>query len=617
MERLNLHLAKALSDWGGLTVIGPVGSRVFLPAEAHVVEIPVHPLWRFLVKSLTASWRQGRFGRAIIVAGSGLTVPAVKLAAWRSGGRSVAYVHGLDVTARHPIYRAIWMPALRRLDYAFANSKNTADLAARAGVARGRLAVLHPGVSLPEESASAGAEFRQQRSLGDAPMLLAVGRMTERKGLLEFVRNALPAICARFPRAVLVVIGDEAPNALTGRVRGMSQRLLAAASDLKLADNVDIVGPSDDASLAAAYFAADVHVFPVRDLPGNVEGFGMVAVEAAAHCLPTVAFAVGGVPDAVSEGQSGYLIQPGDYERFADRVCELLEAGRDTQMRQSAREVALAFEWQRFGERLISLIEKLLGGTTTDDIEYRGHAVLNLPSRDAKARKIEQLLSLAPSARPLRILEVGTGSGGIAHYFGTHPTLRCEVDAVDVEDHRQIHEGYRFTVVNGTRLPFDDAIFDVVITNHVIEHVGDEATQRLHLREVRRVLKGDGMAYLAVPNRWQVIEPHYRLAFLSWLPSPLRTPYLRFRNRGTQYDCRPLTVREIERKFRETGFDFAQHHGRALRLTYELERPQAPAYRWLFRYVPDGSFALLRSVFPTLIYTLWSNANESPDESSE
>ena len=61
-------------------------------------------------------------------------------------------------------------------------------------------------------------------------------------------------------------------------------------------------------------------------------------------------------------------------------------------------------------------------------------------------------------------------------------------------------------VTQGVELPFDDARFDVVISNHVIEHVGDEAAQHAHLREIRRVMKADGSAYLAVPNRWMLTE---------------------------------------------------------------------------------------------------------------
>lgn len=63
----------------------------------------------------------------------------------------------------------------------------------------------------------------------------------------------------------------------------------------------------------------------------------------------------------------------------------------------------------------------------TAAIQRQPHAVLDLPSRDWKAMKIERLLDLAKRPQPMRLLGVGTGSGGIAHYFATHPTLCCGV----------------------------------------------------------------------------------------------------------------------------------------------------------------------------------------------
>ena len=127
------------------------------------------------------------------------------------------------------------------------------------------------------------------------------------------------------------------------------------------------------------------------------------------------------------------------------------------------------------------------------------HAVLDLPSRSWKAEKIARLLELASRKQPIRLLEIGTGSGGIAHWFAHHPQLRCEVVAVDVCDNRQLHEGYAFQQVEGVDLPFEEASFDVVISNHVIEHVGDAQAQARHLSEIRRVMKPDGVGYLAVP----------------------------------------------------------------------------------------------------------------------
>lgn len=229
------------------------------------------------------------------------------------------------------------------------------------------------------------------------------------------------------------------------------------------------------------------------------------------------------------------------------------------------------------------------------------HAALDLPSRVQKGLKIERLLGLAERRQPLRLLEIGTGSGGIAHYFGTHPTLRCDVDAVDVHDNRLVTEGYRYQQVTDTCLPFADESFDVVLSNHVIEHVGDEQAQRAHLAELHRVLRPDGVGYLAVPNRWMLVEPHYRLLFLSWWPHTWRTPYLRLMGKGESYDCEPLQMRKLETLLTNAGFEHYNLCVEAMRATFAIEHPRAIANRVLCN-VPDAAFKPIRKIIPTLIY---------------
>lgn len=232
------------------------------------------------------------------------------------------------------------------------------------------------------------------------------------------------------------------------------------------------------------------------------------------------------------------------------------------------------------------------------------HAYLNLPSRRLKALKIEQLLGLENRKQPIQLLEVGTGSGGIAHYFGTHALLRCDVDAVDVHDSRAVKDGYRFQQVNGVQLPFSDESFDVVLSNHVIEHVGNEQAQRLHLAELRRVLKPDGMGYLAVPNRWMLVEPHYRLVCLSWLPHSWRTPYLHFARKGQAYDCEPLELRRIEKMLADAGLNYKNLCIEALNATLDIEHSSAIVTR-LVKKVPIRLLKLLRPIIPTLVFRIW------------
>lgn len=233
----------------------------------------------------------------------------------------------------------------------------------------------------------------------------------------------------------------------------------------------------------------------------------------------------------------------------------------------------------------------------------KSHAVLDLPSRHLKALKIERLLELRTFRQPMDVLEIGTGSGGIAHYFAAHQRLACKVTAVDISDQRLVKGGYDFIEVKSVMLPFKDRAFDVVITNHVIEHVGVEAEQRNHLNEVRRVMRPTGVGYLAVPNRWMLIEPHYRLIFLSWLPPAWRTLYLRIMKRGNEYDCNPLSLSKIEEMLKDARFLYKSLSTCALRETLRIEGSKG-LFDVFGNALPDAMLNFLTPINPTLIYKL-------------
>ncbi|WP_205240160.1 class I SAM-dependent methyltransferase [Desulfoprunum benzoelyticum] len=236
-------------------------------------------------------------------------------------------------------------------------------------------------------------------------------------------------------------------------------------------------------------------------------------------------------------------------------------------------------------------------------LDRKPHAVLDLPSRQHKALKIERLLDLSARSKVIRLLEIGTGSGGIAHYFATHRSIRCDVAAVDVVDQRLLRDKYMFVLIKDTVLPFANGSFDVVISNHVIEHVGNRDAQSHHISEIHRVLKMDGIGYLAVPNRWMLIEPHYKLIFLSWLPLYLRSYYLRLARRGIFYDCEPLEKKELEKILDKNGFAYRNICTRAFRETLAIEKKHG-LLSPMIKQIPDCWLDWLSPIIPTLIYRL-------------
>lgn len=361
MERLNWHIADQLSHDACVHVVGPDGAAALGPSRVVVSEVPLRPLWRFLLESAWLALNIARRIRPeIVLAGSGLTAPAALLAARAVGARACVYLHGLDVAVQHPVYRLLWHPAIRRMDCVIVNSRLTATLAISLGIVPRKLTVVPPGVTLP--TAPQGDEalqaFRIRHGLGTARLLLSIGRLTSRKGLREFVQNSLPAIVRQAPDTKLVIIGEAPEDALHAGIQSR-ESIKAAADAAGVGAHLRFLGViTDPQQLACAYESATVHVFPVRHLRGDPEGFGMVAVEAAAHGLPTVAFATGGITDAVGSGLSGCLVSPGDYAALADAVALVLAAGKD-RWKGRATCFAAGFAWPLFGEKLRAALKKV------------------------------------------------------------------------------------------------------------------------------------------------------------------------------------------------------------------------------------------------------------------
>lgn len=352
MEQLNLHMIQELAKSSVVCVVGPAGSSEGIAPSVEVLEVPLRPLSWFLVCALFKTLKLAlRWQPDVVLAGSGLTGPIAWLGAWVSGARSAAYVHGLDVAVPNRLYRYLWLPALGRIDRVIANSRATAELALRAGLDLSKIKIVNPGVSMPSRltDESDRARLRSEKKWDRRPLLLSVGRLTSRKGLREFVTEVLPNIAFQYPDVLLLIVGDVPVNSLHAEVQTI-ESIQAVAVQAGVDRNIEFMGViRDRAQLARIYQAADLHVFPIRDIPNDPEGFGMVAIEAASYGLATVAYATGGVVDAVADGVSGYLLPPGDGAAFAKTVARLLDQPLPL---EPIRAFAEQFDWARFGKRI-------------------------------------------------------------------------------------------------------------------------------------------------------------------------------------------------------------------------------------------------------------------------
>ena len=358
MERLNWHIADELSKNHKIIVISHSKAKFEAPPETSFYGVRLNPLPLFLLLAfMTTFWVCLRHRPDILFAGSGLTAPIATFWAKFFRKKSIVYIHGLDIGTNNKLYNLLWIPFIRSSDQIIANSSPTYDICLKKRVNEKNLSIIHPGVSFPPQPRNEQLiqQLKNQYDLQDKKILLSVGRLTTRKGLREFVENSLPDIVKSVPEAVLVVVGEAPKNSLGASIQTIDS-IQQSATLHNVAAHILFLGViTDPQQLATVYEAADIHVFPVRYIPDDPEGFGMVAVEAAAHGTPTVAFATGGIVDAVAEGVSGYLVEKNNYSQLSKQVITLLATPLP---KENIQDFARQFEWRRFGQCIIQQIER-------------------------------------------------------------------------------------------------------------------------------------------------------------------------------------------------------------------------------------------------------------------
>lgn len=149
------------------------------------------------------------------------------------------------------------------------------------------------------------------------------------------------------------------------------------------------------------------------------------------------------------------------------------------------------------------------------------------------ARVLEELGGVDLSSA--RLLDVGAAHGLITLALAERSAsaFGVDVDREGILAAASESGRARFAIASGMALPFPDASFDVVICNHIYEHVPDAPRMTA---EIARVLRPGGTCYFAAGHRLQLIEPHHRLPFLSWLPRPLADAWMRAAGKGERYE---------------------------------------------------------------------------------
>ncbi len=267
----------------------------------------------------------------------------------RKRHKSFCLVHGRELLTSvfGPFSPALMRRTFARLDAAFPNSREVMRLTRERAHPRCDLRLAHPGVD-PDLFRPQDAGFLRRRyALGEAPVIVSITRMVARKNLRRLI-EALPAIRASVPGAVLILCG-------TGPERDALMKLAQAGG---LAQAVIFPGRIPDAEMAAHYSLADVFALASLSSRKDVEGFGIVYLEAGACEVPVVGGLAGGVPDAVAHGETGLLVDPEDTAKIGEAIVDLLRdrpKARAMGLRARARILA-EFTWKAAADRVLELM---------------------------------------------------------------------------------------------------------------------------------------------------------------------------------------------------------------------------------------------------------------------
>jgi phosphatidylinositol alpha-1,6-mannosyltransferase len=267
-------------------------------------------------------------------------------------GRVIASTHGHEVGwSMLPVARN----ALRRIgdgtDVVTYVSRYTRGRFASAFGPRAALEYLPPGVDVDRfaPDPAARTEMRSRYRLGDRPVIVCLSRLVPRKGQDMLIR-ALPAIRDRVDGAALVIVGG-------GPYLDTLQKL---AGEAGVSEHVVFTGGVPGVELPAHHAMADVFAMPCRTRGAglDVEGLGIVFLEASATGVPVVAGRSGGAPETVLDGETGRVVDGGDVDEIATAVSEILaDRQRAAKMGAAGRRWAVDnWQWRNQAARLQALL---------------------------------------------------------------------------------------------------------------------------------------------------------------------------------------------------------------------------------------------------------------------
>lgn len=296
-----------------------VGARTFL----GMVLLP----FRALLKGVIVALHGGR----IHLGDMALAPLAILIKMYVPRVHISATACGLDVLYSNKYYQWILSKSFSSIDRIVCISHSTADLLTERGVPPEKITVIPCGVwNIEEHTKSKDA---------NTPKLISVGRLIPRKGFAWCIREVIPLLQQQYPRLTYTVVGS-----------GEEEKLIKnIIEEMGLQKTVILTGSVSEEERNALIESSDCFVMPNIEVEGDIEGFGIVCIEASSRGVPVAAAKLQGVKDAVIEGKTGAFFYPEDAKQCAEVITTILSQPLDPI--SVAQETQQRFGWEHLAER--------------------------------------------------------------------------------------------------------------------------------------------------------------------------------------------------------------------------------------------------------------------------
>jgi phosphatidyl-myo-inositol dimannoside synthase len=261
--------------------------------------------------------------------------------------------HGHDVIWNFWPYQKLVPKVFQSLDGVISVSESTHQASLARGLQPSRGIVLPNGIGInshrlfDKSSSRTFIEKEFNIDLTDKFLLLSVGRLVKRKGHAWFIREVLPLIQSD---VVYLLVGDG----------GEAEHIQQKKQQSSKGDRVILAGKVSNFLLQHAYDAADLFIMPNIPVTGDMEGFGVVILEANEARTPAIASALEGIQDVICNGANGYTVEPLNPHKFASMIDAVVQHELPDLSSSSYQHVLQHHQWQSIGNRYVDFFQTVV-----------------------------------------------------------------------------------------------------------------------------------------------------------------------------------------------------------------------------------------------------------------